>query len=132
MSTCSYMLIDMYGAFLRRVRRSRQLTQVQLAEITGISQPNLSAYENDRRMPSLDVANRILAACGYELVAAAGPRQIAAPLPTNDWFPDANLPSRLPDDPPDEQPVVNSATPLAERLEVMHSVLALASMPTGR
>ncbi len=71
----------MYGTFLRQVRISRNLTQAQLAEVVGISQPNLSAYENDRRSPSLEAANRIIVACGYKLVAEAGSRQVACPLP---------------------------------------------------
>ncbi|MGI8710532.1 MAG: helix-turn-helix domain-containing protein, partial [Acidimicrobiales bacterium] len=46
-------MVAVYGAFLRQVRRSRGMTQAQLAEVCGISQPNLSAYENDRRSPTV-------------------------------------------------------------------------------
>lgn len=104
------------------------MTQTQVAATSGISQPNLSAYENDRRMPSLDVANRILLACGYELIAEAGSRQVAAPLPLTGQFPDEDLPPRLPDDPPEEEPVVTRATPMRERLDTIHAVLALAEV----
>jgi transcriptional regulator with XRE-family HTH domain len=71
----------MYGAFIRQVRASRGLTQVELARIVGIEQPNLSAYENDRQMPSADVLNRILVGCGYILEATAGKRRVVCPLP---------------------------------------------------
>ena len=71
----------MYGAFIRQARISRDLTQVELARIVGIEQPNLSAYENDRQMPSADVLNRILVGCGYILEATAGERRLVCPLP---------------------------------------------------
>jgi transcriptional regulator with XRE-family HTH domain len=70
-----------YGAFIRQLRISRDLTQVELARIVGIEQPNLSAYENDRQMPSADVLNRILVGCGYILEATAGERRLVCPLP---------------------------------------------------
>lgn len=119
------MLTDMYGSFLRQVRTSRHMTQAQLAANTGISQPNISAYENDRRLPSLDVANRILVACGYELVADAGPRQIAAPLPRGGWFPDEDLPPGLPDDPDDQPPTVDRSISARERAEIFASMVDL-------
>jgi transcriptional regulator with XRE-family HTH domain len=71
----------MYGSFIRAVRASRGLTQVELARTIGIEQPNLSAYENDRQMPSADVLHRILRGCGFLLEATAGERRIVCPLP---------------------------------------------------
>lgn len=118
----------MYGEFLRKIRTSRGLSQAQLSETVGISQPNLSAYENDRRTPTIDVLNRYLVACGYQLVADGGSTVIPCPLPKAGWFPDEDLPPRLPDDPPDEDPVVSAATPMVERVAVMHDLLALASV----
>ena len=76
-----YIEATMYGAFIRQARVSRGLTQVELARIVGIEQPNLSAYENDRQMPSADVLNRILVGCGYLLEATAGERRLICPLP---------------------------------------------------
>lgn len=121
------MLSHMYGAFLREVRTSRNLTQAQLAAVVGISQPNLSAYENDRRSPTLDVLNRIVVACGYQLLADGGSRQVRVPLPKAGWFPLEDLPPRLPDDPPDEPSTVPWSTPLHERIAVIHSLQAAAS-----
>ena len=83
----------MYGEFIRNVRRSRRLSQVQLAQIVGINQPNLSAYENDRQVPSADTLNKILVGCGYLLEAVSGNRRIQCPLPRAGWFPDEEYPS---------------------------------------
>jgi transcriptional regulator with XRE-family HTH domain len=84
----------MYGTFIRQVRVSRGLTQVELALIVGIEQPNLSAYENNRQMPSADVLNRILVGCGYLLEATAGTRRIVCPLPRATWPADEQFPVR--------------------------------------
>lgn len=118
----------MYGAFLRQVRRSRGLTQAELATVTGMSQPNLSAYENDRRAPTIDVLNRYLVACGYQLVADGGSRQVRCPLPKAGWFPDDDLPDRLPDDPPDETPAIGRDASLAERLRAIDDVLLIGEV----
>lgn len=117
----------MYGSFVRDVRESRELSQKDLAEISGISQPNISAIENGRRSPSADTLNRLLVACGYELAAVAGERVIHCPLPRGEWFPDDDLPPRLPDDPPDEEPSVTPDTPMAERVRVITAVLEAAT-----
>lgn len=44
---------------IRSRRLALGLSQSQLARAAGISQPNLSAYENGRRQPSAAVAERI-------------------------------------------------------------------------
>jgi len=117
----------MYGAFLCAVRESRGLGQTELAELVGISQPNLSAYERGRRVPTADTLNRLLVACGYQLVASAGSRSVACALPRAGWFPDEDNPPRLPDDPADEPPTVDAGTPIDERVKVINAVLELAS-----
>jgi transcriptional regulator with XRE-family HTH domain len=81
----------MYGSFIKRVRQSAGLTQLELSEIVGIGQPNLSAYENDRQMPSADTLNRILAGAGFLMEATAGERRIICPLPKNGWSADEDL-----------------------------------------
>lgn len=62
----------MYGATLRGARTDRGLTQGELAAASGIAQANISAIENGRRQPSAETLHRLLAACGYDLVAVAG------------------------------------------------------------
>lgn len=44
---------------IRGERRAIGLSQSQLARAAGIPQPNLSAYENGRRVPSAEVLDRI-------------------------------------------------------------------------
>lgn len=115
-------MAGVYGTFLRTVRQSRQLSQRQLAELSGIRQANISAIENGRRMPTADTLNRLLVACGYGLVAAAGRRVIGCPLPSAGWFPDVNLPP-LPDDPPDYPAVIPTSTTDVARACVVAAVL---------
>lgn len=110
---------------MRSVRESRGLSQGELAEVSGVSQPNISAIERDRRLPSAGTLNRIVVACGYELAAVAGERVVHAPLPKVGWFPDEDLPPRLPDDPPDEPSLVGPGTSMGERVEMVDAVLAL-------
>ena len=117
----------MYGAFIREIRESRALSQRELAEVVGISQPNLSAYERDRRVPTADTLNRLAVACGYQLVARAGARSVACPLPRAGWFPDDDDPPPLPDDPAEEAPTVDVNTPIDVRAAVITAVLELAS-----
>ncbi len=74
------MLTPMYGALLQRIRTERGLTQRELAEVSGVDQPNISAIENDRRVPTIDTYARLLLACGYELAASAGDRVELVPL----------------------------------------------------
>lgn len=112
----------MYGSFLRQLRTSRSLSQAQLAEISGISQPNLSAYENDRRQPSFEIVNRIAVSCGYQLVADGGRREVRAPLPRVGWFPLEDLPPRLPDDPSDEPPTIDATAPWTVRRHAIHEL----------
>lgn len=116
----------MYGEFILALRRSRGLSQSDLAEVVGISQPNLSAYERDRRAPTLDTLNRLVVACGYELAATDGRRTIHCPLPMAGWFPDEGGPPRDPDDPPDEPPAVTAGTPMADRVRAIMAALELA------
>ncbi|HYI60187.1 MAG TPA: helix-turn-helix transcriptional regulator [Acidimicrobiales bacterium] len=123
----------MYGAFLRRVRESRGLSQAQLAELTGISQPNLSAYENDRRTPTLDTFNRMLVACGYQVAADGGSTVLHLPLPPGaGGYPFDDLPPRLPDDPPDEAPVLPPDATPATRAWALAQVLDLSQAMEGR
>ena len=82
------------------------MTQRQLAEVSGVQQANVSAIENERRVPLADTLNRLLVACGFELAAVAGKRVIYCDLPKARWFPDEDLPPRTAADPPDESPTL--------------------------
>lgn len=52
---------------LEIARRSRGLTQAEVAARSGTSQATLSAYERGLKSPSLKVASRILEAIGFDL-----------------------------------------------------------------
>jgi transcriptional regulator with XRE-family HTH domain len=117
----------MYGTFVRAARKSRSLTQRQLAEISGVRQSNISAIEGGRRVPSADTLNRLIVACGYELSATAGSRTIFCPLPHAGWFPDDDLPRRADDDPPDEPPALGPDMSMDERVRAITAVLEAAN-----
>jgi transcriptional regulator with XRE-family HTH domain len=113
----------MYGELVADARRSRRLTQLQLAELSGIEQANISAIERGHRMPSAATLHRLLDACGYALAATAGTRVIRCRPPEDDPVLAQLLegPSEL-----DEPPVVTPATPMRERVRVLMSVLRAA------
>lgn len=52
---------------LVRARRAAGLSQHELAALAGTSRPTLSAYENGRKSPTLETAERLLRAAGFEL-----------------------------------------------------------------
>lgn len=54
-------------ATLREARRRSGLTQAALAARTGTSQATVSAYENGRKLPSVETLGRLLAASGSRL-----------------------------------------------------------------
>lgn len=117
----------MYGSFVRSLRLARGLSQADLAAVSGVPQPNISAIENDRRLPSADSLNRLAVACGFQLAAVAGERHIHCPLPEAGWFPDEGLPPRDPGDPPDEAPAVGPDSPIEERVRVITALLEASS-----
>lgn len=102
------------------------MTQRQLAEVSGIQQSNISAIESNRRVPSAETLNRLVVACGFELTATAGDRTVYCGLPKVGWFPDEDLPPRLPDDPADEDPTLSPDASLKERVAVITAVLEAA------
>lgn len=54
-------------ALVREARRRAGLTQAQLAERAGTSQPAIARYERATALPDLDTLHRIAEACGLEL-----------------------------------------------------------------
>lgn len=51
--------------WLRELRCSKELTEVAVAEQTGISQQHYNFIENGKRRPSPEVAKRIAAVLGF-------------------------------------------------------------------
>ena len=66
---------DSVGASLRAARKATGLNQPELAERTGIPQPNISAYERGAREPNLANLSRLVAALHHTFVLDRhGPR----------------------------------------------------------
>lgn len=59
---------------IREARRAGGLTQVALAKKARTSQPTLAVYESGRAEPRLETLNRLIEACGFELVISIRPR----------------------------------------------------------
>ena len=52
---------------LKTARLNKKLTQVELADKSGITQQNISLYENSDKMPMLDTAVKLASALGVTL-----------------------------------------------------------------
>ena len=57
----------MIGKALKYMRKNKQLKQDILAKEIGISQQNLSRYENEQRIISFDTIEQIANKCDYEI-----------------------------------------------------------------
>lgn len=55
------------GALLRSARVQRGLSQTAFADLLGIAQPTLSAYESGHRQPTVPTLMRLLERAGLEL-----------------------------------------------------------------
>ena len=55
------------GALLRSARLRQGLSQTAFADLLGIAQPTLSAYESGRRQPTVPTLLRLLERAGLEL-----------------------------------------------------------------
>lgn len=62
-----------YAARLRHLRERAGLTQAELARRAGVTTSVLSAYENGRREPRVDVFFRLVELAGYDVSYAARP-----------------------------------------------------------
>lgn len=67
------------GHFLVQARRRHGLSQREIAELTGMTQANISRIERDKVSPSLSTLNRILEAMGETLTIGSTP--LDAPPP---------------------------------------------------
>ncbi len=55
------------GSLLRSARTRLGLSQTAFADLIGIAQPTLSAYESGRRQPTLPTLVDLLARAGFDL-----------------------------------------------------------------
>lgn len=77
------------GEILRRARTAAGMSQRGVAERAGVTQPEVSAYENGRRQPTLPTLQRLVAATGFTL------RLELQPAPTDEATAD-RMPSYQP------------------------------------
>jgi transcriptional regulator with XRE-family HTH domain len=68
------------SGIVRRVRRTADLSQRELAKATGLSTSLIGAFETGHRTPSLRALSRILAAAKYRLVVIDGAGRLVLPL----------------------------------------------------
>ena len=52
---------------ITKIRLNNKITQKELANLTGISQPNITTFEKNTHSASLSTTIKILAALGYKL-----------------------------------------------------------------
>ena len=57
----------MIGESLKYMRKSNKMKQETLAKCLGISQQNLSRYENNQRIVSFDIIEALANECGYKI-----------------------------------------------------------------
>jgi len=57
------------GNKIREVRKRKNISQNQLAEMLGTTQPALAAIESNKRMPKIETLERIAAALGVDILA---------------------------------------------------------------
>ena len=55
------------GAFIRKIRKEKGLTQEQLAELLGTSQRSVSRWENGKTMPDLSLYEPLCEALGIQV-----------------------------------------------------------------
>ena len=59
--------MDSPGEVIKEARRRARLSQRELAEVTGVSQPNIAAYEAGTRVPSLAMLQRLAGGCRHHV-----------------------------------------------------------------
>ena len=69
------------GRAVQEARTARGLTQTELAQALGVSQPSVSAWEVGRALPSSEVLIRIADELGLDLGKLADPLKRATPGP---------------------------------------------------
>ncbi len=55
------------GAFIQEMRKEKQMTQEQLAELLGTSQKSISRWENGKTMPDMSLYEPLCEALGIEI-----------------------------------------------------------------
>ena len=56
-----------FGTRLQEIRKSMNMTQKEFAELIEVPQPSISAYENDKNNPTMDILVNIANKCNVSL-----------------------------------------------------------------
>ena len=56
-----------FGTRLQEIRKSMNMTQKEFAELIEVPQPSISAYENDKNNPTMDILSNIAIKCNVSL-----------------------------------------------------------------
>ena len=67
------------GAQIRQARRAAGLSQRELAELAGTSQPAVAMYESGEREPGVSTFERLLSAAGAKLKVEGGHQPVRTP-----------------------------------------------------
>jgi transcriptional regulator with XRE-family HTH domain len=63
------------GSIILAARLKAELTQQQLADRLGVTQPVVAAYESGRRQPTVQTLMRIVSAAGFDLRLVLAPHE---------------------------------------------------------
>ena len=63
-----------FPAVIRSARQAAGITQLEVAELAGTTQPAVAAYESGARTPSLTTFVRLLGACEHDVEVVTRPR----------------------------------------------------------
>ena len=62
---------------LRQARKDANISQAKLAELAGMSQQQISMYENGVKSPSIDTVQRIAEVLGLQLTLTSGSKPVS-------------------------------------------------------
>lgn len=79
-----------FGKNLKKLRSTMNMKQKEFAELLGIPQPSISAYENGRNQPTLDVLITIALRCNISIDWLCGLRPEQS-LPNSQSFADLDM-----------------------------------------
>ena|GEM_PF-4590629 len=110
-----------FGVILKEERNKKRMSQAELTEITGISQPTLVRYENGNSEPRKSDINKLASALGVSVSYLMGENDDAGNLPPAA----SEIGNDVPDAPPDS--IVFEYSKGDEKIKLTMS----AKMPNG-
>lgn len=84
-----------FGENLRRLRKSRHMTQAALAAALGVSESAVGMYEQNRRLPSFEQAEEIADYFSVDLMYLLGHREVVEQITGTDADDDADIAAKV-------------------------------------